>query len=78
MCVCEKDETAEQRRLGAEASPLFHPRVQRDSCFMACGRIKPQSNNLVSSGAETTDISHGAAVRHRGPRLHAAPLSAAS
>lgn len=50
------------------------PCMQYDCCFMACGCIKPQSNNLVSSGAETTDISHGAPVLHcaREPRQHAA------
>lgn len=50
------------------AAPLHpppHPRrcTPCDFCFMACGCIKPQSNNLVSSGAERVDISHGAAVR---------------
>lgn len=38
----------------------FHPCMQCDFCFMACGCIKPQSNNLVSSGAQTTDIRHAA------------------
>lgn len=54
-------------------SPLC-PCMRCDFCFMACGCIKPQSNNLVSSGAETTDISHGATVQHciREPRQHAA------
>lgn len=74
--ACEemRDERREWRRLWAELSPLLHPRMQCDFCFMACGCIKPQSNNLVSSGAETTDISHGATVLYCicEPRQHAA------
>ncbi len=56
------------------AVPPLRPCMQCDFCFMACGCIKPQSNNLVSSGAETTDISHGATVLHCicEPQRHAA------
>lgn len=57
-----RDETGEKQETLGRAVPSFHPCMQCEFCFMACGCIKPQSNNLVSSGAETTDISHGATV----------------
>lgn len=65
--VCLRETT--ERREGRARLPRAPHRPPRctpcDFCFIACGCIKPQSNNLVSSGAETTNISHGAAVRHR-------------
>lgn len=70
LCACSavrvlqrgREEMRDERIEGTLgwAVPSLHPCMQCDFCFMACGCIKPQSNNLVSSGAETPDISHGA------------------
>lgn len=53
-----RNKTGKDRRLSL---PLCPP-LQSDFCFMACGCIKLCSNNLVSSGTETADISHIASV----------------
>lgn len=60
---CVPAQQSEERREGRAQSPPACC-TPCDFCFIACGCIKPQSNNLVSSGAETTNISHGAAARH--------------